>query len=161
MIGGHVLEALRYKEEQRLRGVRLVEKQFFYGAEGGGLFFRKSREFVLQDRKTNLYKDITNDAIRYFYLNGIAWWGGRYVTGHILSSQVACLNHLFAIRRDKEKVLALVKSFSDDFVDVIPIAEQMQGFIQFEAIGGSHNLLNENLNTRGSNCTSVDALILP
>jgi len=154
------MSTLHYNEKQRERGVELVKSNFFAGDEGGGLFLRKSREFVLQDRENNLYEGITSDAISYFRQNKIAWWGGRNVTGHILSSQVACLNHLFAIRQDKQKVLGLLKSLPEDFVDVVPIAEQMQGYIQFEAVGGDLNLLREGANTRGSNCTSVDALII-
>jgi hypothetical protein len=35
----------------------------------------------------------------------------------------------------------------------------MEGYIQFEAIGGPNNLLNEGRTSRGKLCTSIDALI--
>lgn len=87
------------------------------------------------------------------------WWGGNYPTGHVLSSQIACLNHLFPIRQDKSAVLKLLNTVSLDFVDVLPVTEHLEGYIQFEAVGGDTNLLGEGANTRGSNCTSVDAFI--
>ena len=149
---------MSFKSKQQQRGEALIQSDFFNDS-GGGLFMRKPRSFVLQDGQNNLYSDIRTDVSEYFNQNMIAWWGGNYPTGHVLSSQIACLNHLFPIRHDKEAVLNLLKVVSDDFVDVLPISENFQGFIQFEAVGGKNNLLNEGNNTRGSNCTSVDALI--
>ncbi|GHU56982.1 hypothetical protein AGMMS49975_21480 [Clostridia bacterium] len=71
----------------------------------------------------------------------------------------ADINRLLPIRQNKDAVLSLLKSVSDDLIYVFPIAEQMSGYIMFEAVGGVMNLLNEVENTHGSNCTSVDALI--
>lgn len=150
---------MTYKREQQVRGENLIQSGFFGNDMGGGLFKGKPRSFVLQDGKNNLYPDIRADALNYFRQNKVAWWGGYGPTGHILSSQIACLNHLFPIRQDKKKVLNLLRTVSNDFVDVFPIVENMQGYIQFEAVGGDVNFLNEGNNTRGSNCTSVDALI--
>lgn len=150
---------MKFKNEQQKRGEELIQKDFFGGDVGGGVFMGKPRPFVLQNGLHNLYPDIRDDALVYFQRNNIAWWGGNYPTGHILSSQIACLNHLFTIRNDKDAVLNLLRSMSDDFTDVFPIAEHLEGYIQFEAVGGNVNFLNEGTNTRGSNCTSVDALV--
>jgi hypothetical protein len=150
---------MKYKNEQQMRGEALIQKNFFDGDMGGGVFMGKPRPFVLQKGLRNLYPDIRDNAVKYFHLNNIAWWGGKYPTGHILSSQIACLNHLFTIKNDKNAVLALLKSISNGFIDVFPIPEHLEGYIQFEAVGGNVNFLNEGINTRGSNCTSVDALI--
>jgi hypothetical protein len=150
---------MSYKSEQQLRGENLIQSGFFATDMGGGKFMGKPRSFVLQDGQNNLYPGIRADALNYFRQNKVAWWGGYSPTGHVLSSQIACLNHLFPIRLEKEKVFSLLKAVSDDFVDVFPIAENMQGYIQFEAVGGDVNFLNEGNNTRGSNCTSVDAFI--
>jgi hypothetical protein len=150
---------MSYKNEQKKRGEKLIQEGFFPDDAGGGFFMGKPRAFVLQDRLNNIYPDLRTDALAYFRDNKIAWWGGSYPTGHVLSSQIACLNHLFAIRNDKEAVLNLLKSVSDNFIDVLPITEHFAAYIQFEAVGGDVNFLNEGTNTRGSNCTSVDAFV--
>lgn len=148
-----------YKKEQQVKGEKLIQSGFFSEDHGGGIFMKKARPFVLKDGRNNLYTGIRTEVLDYFRLNKIVWWGGYKTTGHVLSSQIACLNHLFPIRQDKEKVLGLLKTVSDDFVDVFTIEENMPGYIQFEAVGGDVNFLNEGNNTRGSNCTSVDAFI--
>lgn len=150
---------MKFIDKERKRGVELINSGFFDGDIGGGKFLGKLRPFVLQDGLTNLYTDIRDEVLEYFKQNNITWWGGKYPTGHVLSSQIACLNHLFTIRHDKDAVLNLLKTITDDFIDVFPVSENLEGYIQFEAVGGNVNLLNEGANIRGSNCTSVDALI--
>ena len=151
-----------YQEKQRDKAKKLISEKnkIFYGGEGGQYFMRSNRDFVLTDYKKNFYSPIYDNAIDYFKLNGINWWGGKKPTGHTLSSQIACLNHLFAIRKDKKAVLSLLESVSDDFEDVYEIATDKfyPGYIQFEAISDSDQL-NEGQANRGSNCTSIDALI--
>ena len=147
-----------YKERQREYGERLIKEGFFDDA-GDGRFFGKPRPFVLKDRLKNIYPSIRTEALQYFRANRISWWGGYFPTGHVLSSQIACLNHLYPLRYDKDAVLRLLQTVSADFDTVLPIDEHMGGYIQFEAVGGDTNLINEESNTRGSNCTSVDALI--
>lgn len=68
---------------------------------------------------------------------------------------------MFLIRNDKEAVLSLLNSFSKNFKDVLKIEsdKQYSGYIQFEAVSKNKDLLKEENNTRGSNCTSIDALI--
>ncbi|MDR2200107.1 MAG: hypothetical protein LBR53_11795 [Deltaproteobacteria bacterium] len=77
-----------------------------------------------------------------------------------MESQIACVNHLFPLRNDKNAVLNLLKTVSDDFIDVFPIPERMSGYIQFEAVGGEVNFLGESQNKRGEFCASIDALII-
>lgn len=150
---------MTYKNDQKKRGERLIREGFFDADKGGATFMGKPRSFVLQNGINNLFPHIRKDILAYFELNDIQWWGGNHPTGHVLSSQIACLNHLFSIRQNKIAVLSLLNSISFDFVDVLPVAEHLEGYIQFEAVGGATNLLGEGVNTRGSNCTSVDALI--
>lgn len=150
---------MKFIDKERARGIGLINSGFFDGDIGGGKFLGKLRPFVLQDGLLNLYADIRDDVLEYFKQKDITWWGGRYPTGHVLSSQIACLNHLFTIRQGKGAVLNLLKTVSDDFIDVFPLPENLEGYIQFEAVGGNMNFLNEGTNIRGSNCTSVDALI--
>ena len=152
-----------YQEKQREKVVRLLfeENKIFYGGKGGGYFMRSNRDFVLNEYEKNLFKPILKESMEYFRLNGIDWWGGRKVpTGHTLSSQIACLNHLFAIRKDKQAVLSLLKNVSNDFIDVFLITtdKYSPAYIQFEAVSDNDYLFEEQLN-RGSHCTSIDALI--
>ncbi len=121
----------------------------------------RERGFVLADseREKNLYDPIRDKAIAYFNDNNVSWWGGNKPTGHILSSQIACLNHLFAIRDDKDDVLQLLNGVRNEFVDILPITtDKSPKYIQFEAVSGK-DYLNEKTTTRGSQCTSIDALI--
>ncbi len=151
---------VNYKKTQYLRAETLIKStNIFNGDAGGGVFKKNSYPFVLQDGNNNLFNQSRNDICDYFVKNKIAWWNGK-LTNHTLSSQVACLNHLFPIREDKNAVLSLVRNICPDIVDVLLIETDsyLPAFIQFEAISDK-NHLNEIYSTRGSNCTSVDALI--
>lgn len=152
----------KYQEAQRAMAVELIKSgsPVFYGDTGGGYYRNKRRDFVLRDSKKNLFAPIYDDVIQYFEKNGISWWGGKKPTGHVLSSQIACLNHLFQIRNDKSAVLTILENISTDFVDVYQIDTDkfLPAYIQFEAVS-DYDYLNEGQSTRGSNCTSIDALI--
>jgi len=162
-----------YREIERKRAVELMKHShvfsIFQADKGGGKFGSHEYDFVLVDGKNNLFPPLldesdisikSNTVIKYFSENNIAWWRGDEPTGHVLSSQVACLNHLFYLRHDKDAVLQLLSSFSNDFDEVLEIEtdEKPYGYIQFEAVSIGNNL-NEGIPTRGTNCTSVDALI--
>ena len=131
----------------------------FSGDKGNGYFMGKPRHFVLKDGMNNLYEPIRNDVIRYFKDNKISWWGGDKPSGHTLSSQIACLNHLFAIMGDKEAVLAMLNGVRDEFKEVLSVqCDAAPQYIGFEVVS-EEDPLNEKTSTRGSNCTSVDAFI--
>jgi hypothetical protein len=150
-----------YRENERVKAETHIKKgDLFYGEKGGGKFGKVSYDFVLMNGKNNLLKPIQDDAIAYFDKNKIAWWRGTEPTGHTLSSQAACLNHLFLLRNDKQAVLSLLSTVSTEFTDVLKIEtdEPLSGYIQFEAVS-DNDLLNEGKPTRGTNCTSIDALI--
>ena len=166
----------KYKKAEQERQTKLIHSKnpIFYGDKGGGIFGRrKNREtrevremkydFVLQKTENNLFEDIQNPAIKYFRENGIKWWSGRVgkPTGHILSSQVACINHLFAIRNDKNTVLKMLnKVTKKSFTEVLEIdCDENPSYISFEVVSDI-DYLKEETSTRGSNCTSIDALIL-
>lgn len=152
----------KYQETERTRAENLIKSgnPVFYGGKAGKYFMTKNRDFVLQENLKNLYAPICSDAIEYFKLNSISWWGGRRPTGHVLSSQIACVNHLFQIRLDKSAVLTILKNVSNDFVDIFQINtdKYLPAYIQFEAVSDK-DYLNEGQPTRGNNCTSLDALI--
>jgi len=150
-----------YKETQYKRVEELLNNtNVFYGDKGNGLFKKKNYPFILENNLNNLYEPIREVVLEYFKQNNVAWWGGK-LTNHPLSSQVACLNHLFPIRNDKEAVLSIVKQVCPDIVDVLPITtdKYLPAFIQFESVSDMDHL-NEQNTTRGANCTSLDALIL-
>ena len=112
------------------------------------------------DGLKNLYALIRTDVLKYFADNDISWWGGNRPSGHTLSSQIACLNHLFAIRNDRDAVLSLLNGVRNEFKDVLPVkCDKESAFIGFEVVSKDDHL-NEKTCTRGSNCTSVDAFIL-
>lgn len=184
-----------YKKQQEQRQVKLIEQGLcFDGAEGGGNFMECARPFVLKNphrqEKTspNLYHSIReNCATEYFKANNISWWHGEGPTGHTLSSQIACLNHLMPIMQDPNAVLALLNGISNEFAEVLPLstlhlpasADKLPistdirpepTYVAFEVVGyrevtdpqgriTKKSILNERGLKRGSNCTSVDALI--
>jgi hypothetical protein len=154
--------ASKFQEGERTKAENLIKSgnPIFYGAKAGKKFMTKNRDFVLQEGLKNLYSPICADTIDYFRNNSISWWGGSKPTGHVLSSQIACVNHLFQIRTDKSAVLTILKNISNDFEDVYPIVtdKYLPAFIQFEAVSDIDHL-NEGQTTRGNNCTSLDALI--
>jgi len=149
---------LDYKEAERERAIVLFK------GKCGGTINGKKRDFSLKDWKQNLWDNIRDNAITYFDKNDIKWHTFAK-QGHILSSQVCCINHLFPIRHDKENVLRLAKTVCADFIDVLEIEtdEYSPGYIQFEAVSDIDHLnekkQTQNKLTRGSNCTSIDALI--
>jgi hypothetical protein len=153
----------KFKEKERKNAISKIKSSnpVFYGGIGGVLFMGKKRDFILINEGKNFYYKIYPQVLDYFTKNKIAWWGGNKPTGNVLSSQIACLNHLFDLRKDKKAVLSLLESVSNDFIDVIEIKTDVvgtRGYIQFEAVSDFDHL-NERIVTRGSNCTSIDALI--
>ena len=114
---------------------------------------------MLSDATLNLWDGIREDAIAYFSRNQIAWWRGseeQTPPGHLLSSQVACVNHLYFARQRADVATAILKSV-DDSIDSAVVVDD--GFVEFEVIGGE-DYLNERNRTRGANCTSVDAMMV-
>ena len=150
--------ASKYQETERTKAESLIKSAnpIFYGGKAGKKFMTKHRDFVLQENLKNIYSPICADVLEYFKKNYISWWGGKSPTGHVLSSQIACVNHLFQIRDNKKAVLTILKNVSDDFEDVCPINtdKYLPGYIQFEAIS-DNDYLNEGQPTRGNNCTSI------
>ena len=154
-----------YKTDQYKRVEWLIKnRDVFYGDPGYGVFRKNPYSFVLKTRLNNLYAPIRFKALEYFANNNISWWGGRWPTNHTLSSQIACLNHLFPFRHDKEAVLAIAKCIDKNVSDVLILIsdEEHQGYIQFEAVSMIDRLneMKGQQPTRGSHCTSIDALIV-
>jgi len=151
-----------------------MSHQEWFGSDSCFGTFRKKRyPFVLRNCMNNLFEELrTKDrknpqnVLRYFHENGIGWWSGARPSGHMCSSQISCVNHLFPLRYDRKAVLALANSVSGDnpFDDVLEVGgdQYMPGYIAFEVVT-SKDYLNEAKEgklSRGSQCTSVDAAIL-
>lgn len=146
-----------YKEKQRKKVIDFRNEVF--KDPGGGLFKNLDREFVLKDPTLNLWAGIREDVIQYFSNNKIPFWdSGCEPTGHLLSSQIACLNHLYFLRQRKDIASAVLKGIDSD-VKTALILDNCDGYVDFEVIG-SKNYLGEKLHTRGANSTSVDAAML-
>jgi hypothetical protein len=152
---------MNYRDEQIGKMENLIKTSSLFNKDSGnGEYRKKPRPFVLKKSQNNFFNPIFSDVINYFSKNKISWWGGLGPSGHTLSSQVSCLNHLFYIRKDKDAVLKIAKNIFPEIEDIFTISTDKfdAGYIQFEAISTKDNL-NEGQLTRGSNCTSVDALI--
>ena len=150
---------MNYKESERDKIVSI--RTACFKDPGGGIYHKKSQPFVLLDPAKNLWYNIRNDALSYFNINKIVWWPVNIdPTGHLLSSQVSCVNHLFFLRNDKDAALKILKELDQNFIDVC--ADFEAGYIGFEVVSkGSY--LGEvpagKKQTRGANCTSIDAMM--
>lgn len=132
-------------------------------------FYRDQKvdQFVRKKDMENLCPAIADDAKRYFAEHGIAWWstdGNEHEpTWHKLSSQIHCLNHLFTLRKNHDAVLAIIRNVRPDIrfnrVLPVPIDGDDIGYICFEFTFKNRDLGLDRHQTRGKNCTSVDALI--
>lgn len=131
-----------------------------------------SKYYDQAHRDLNLYQ---LDIKKYMDDNKIEWWqpskNGNFISEksqvptHKLSSQVACLNHLFAIRNNPSAVLSLIQTIGTPLgVHFDSVLQSFnndveKGYITFEFVYNNIELLREKHETRGKKCTSVDALI--
>lgn len=150
---------MNYRESEREKA--LIIRDEFFKDPGNGEHLKVKYPFVLFDAEENLWTKIRKEAIKYFSNYKIVWWtGSAEPSGHILSSQVSCVNHLFFLRNDKDAALMVLQNINHDFVEVCPDFED--GYIGFEVVS-KHSYLGEvaegKEQTRGSNCTSVDAMM--
>lgn len=153
---------MNFRKIQADKAMHLMAKsEIFNHDQGNGKFLGRNYPFALQFGENNIYAPILDAVKKYFSENRISWWGGKTITTHPLSSQAACLNHLFPIRGDKEAVLSIASTVDPDIIDVLPIKidKGEYGFIAFEVTSAKDHL-NEGVVSRGNNCTSIDALIL-
>lgn len=154
----------KYQENERENAPK---RDCFNNDRFKGCYRNIGRDFVLSKWENNFHKQIdTEELLKYFKHNKISWWSGTKPTGHILSSQIACLNYLFAIRNDHDAVLRIAKNINPNLVDVLILnndTEATRAYITFEAVTKKDHLNEcevQKSPTRGSNCTSIDALIL-
>ncbi len=130
-----------------------------------------NKDYILcqRDSKKNLYSGIREDAIQYFKQYNISWWKCEnkpdVPSGHLVSSQIHCLNHLFALRKDKYAVKQIIENATnmhfDEILTSIIDTKEDDSYISFEFAYNNDKLLGENDEgwKRGTLCTSIDALI--
>ena len=138
---------------------RVIERRNqIFRDPGGGEYKSKNREFVLSKSNLNLWAGIRDDAIDYFRSNRIVWWGGNKnkPSGHLLSSQISCINHLFFLRQRKDISSKILKEIRSDVIEAVWLDS---GFVEFEAIG-KENYLGEKSHIRGANTTSIDVVMV-
>ena len=108
---------MNYKEKQEQIARKLLKE--YFKDPGYGLYFvideNKKRiavehELVLKKSQNNLFLDIQKTAEDYFKKNNITWWNSvKFPSGHLLSSQISCINHLFHFRNDKDITTGFLK----------------------------------------------------
>ncbi|MFH1003964.1 MAG: hypothetical protein V1781_00455 [Bacteroidota bacterium] len=140
------------------------------GDPGRGLFFDIPREFVLMRPELNLMEGIREEAEKYFNDNGIPFWntgakrpkGVNKPTGHMLSSQVACINHLLFFQHHQDIATAILKGIDNNVKTALRLDNDKpdHGFVSLEVIGKEPHYLNERNHSRGANATSIDAAML-
>ena len=151
---------MSYLEEQRAKAKELRNELF--KDPGGGVFNNIPCDFVLNDQNLNIWEGVREDAIAYFQQNSISFWESiNRPSGYLLSSQIACINHLFFARQRQEVATALLKGVDNNVKNALRIEKDEHdcGYVVFEE-NGQHNYLNERSRIRGGNSTSLDAAML-
>lgn len=150
------MPTMKYINQERKRAIR--NRESLFSDPGNGMFLGKKREFVLKDSNLNLWEEIRANALQYFDRNKITWWMGNTncPTGHLLSSQVACVNHLFYLHQRKDLATAVLNGIDKEITEALIVDD---GYVEFEFIG-SKQYLEEKSWTRGANCTSIDSVMI-
>lgn len=155
-----------YRENQREKIIKIRNK--FFNDQGGGIIGGVPTEFGLQDPWLNLWSGIADDAIVYFIANKIPWWKAKGETSpndepscHLLSSQVACVNHLYFLRQRQDLATSVLRNIDKRIISAEKISDPdvTPGYVAFEIIGAK-NYLNERSHTRGALSTSIDAVMV-
>ena len=146
---------MNYKESQKTKVI--TSRDEIFRDPGDGLFRDKKRKFVLSKSELNLWAGIREDVMEYYKNNEITWWeSGDKPSGHLLSSQIACLNHLYYLRQREDLATLVLKEVDSNIKKALVVDT---GFVEFEKTG-KIKLGKEKSLTRGANCTSIDALML-
>ena len=155
-----------YRENQREKIVQIRNR--FFKDPGGGIIGGVAAEFGLKDPWLNLWPGIADDAIVYFLANEIPWWKAKGETSsndvpscHLLSSQVACVNHLYFLRQRQDLATSVLKNIDKRIVSAEKLGDPdvTSGYVAFEIIGAK-NYLKEHSHTRGALSTSIDAVMV-
>jgi hypothetical protein len=135
-----------------------------FGTEGHVLPFELAEEA--------LHESARESALGYFRRHKIKWWTSRYdldrpapgeersdlPTGHLNSSQVACVNHLEPARVDGDIARAVIANVDPALRDVCVVEDD--GYVAYEWIGAANYLGEPGARSRGAHVTSLDALMV-
>ncbi|MBP7179684.1 MAG: hypothetical protein KBA24_00925 [Dysgonomonadaceae bacterium] len=154
----------KYEIQQSNKVKELIKKSNIFNGDLGGKLFPTDNGFIpkadyLMNSRNNLHNFMVQDVIDYFSNNEIVFWKTgitgvdeyKMPTGHTLSSQISCLNHLFPFRNDKKAV--------EDLFSISNPVKIDDGYITFEFTNKNISYLSESCETRGSKCTSIDAFV--
>ena len=128
-------------------------------------FINFYKDIAITPSENNLCSEIREQAIEYFNANKISFWHHKDLdkttkentpSGVSISSQIACLNHLFYIRNRQDIATAILRNID---IAVKSALKVDNGFVEFEIIG-KDNYLNEKYHKRGTKSTSIDAVML-
>ena len=177
LMPAELIPAPTYKEMQGAQQIKVLQTlPQFEGIKGGGTWKAGLQNiqlpYIIEDGQevTNLYPSIREAAIEYFRKNSIGWWKSHDAmnipTGHMLSSQISCVNHLFPFMQEEEtaNLLSVLNSIQDKyrFTRIIPNPldrSDCNGNVCFEFVWKNRTLLGERTEKRGAMCTSIDAVI--
>jgi len=177
LLPAELIPAPTYKELQGAQQIRVLQTlPQFKDIKGGGTWKAGLQNiqlpYIIEDGQevTNLYPSIREAAIEYFRKNGIGWWKSHDAinvpTGHMLSSQISCVNHLFPFMKGEETsaLLLVLNSVQHKyhFTRIIPNPldkTDCNGNVCFEFVWKNRSLLGERTEKRGAMCTSIDAVI--
>lgn len=154
----------KYEIQQSNRAKKLIKSSNIFNGDFGGKLFTTDNGLIpkadyLLNSRNNLHNFMVQDVIDYFEKYEIVFWKTgisgvdeyKMPTGHTLSSQISCLNHLFPFRNDKKAVEDLFGISNPEKLD--------DGYITFEFTNKNISYLRESCETRGSKCTSIDAFV--
>lgn len=152
---------MSFQSQQRKRLAQYALER--YGVEGHVLPYELAAEM--------LHKRYREQTLAYFAKHKIKWWTSQYdvgrpelgpnevgsPTGHLNSSQVACVNHLEPARLDETLAAKLLANVDPALVQPLPVEDG--GFVSYEWIGNENYLHEPGARTRGAQVTSLDALM--
>jgi hypothetical protein len=161
-LSGRMRESgMSFQSEQRKRLTAYALER--YGVKGHILPY----ELVAE----TLHESYRDQTLAYFARHKVKWWSSRYdvgrpalgpdeigsPTGHLNSSQVACVNHLEPARLDVKGARHLLANIDADLGEPVPVEDG--GFVAYEWIGQANYLNEPGSRTRGAQVTSLDALM--
>jgi hypothetical protein len=121
-------------------------------AREDGIFAKKSRTFCLPQElcEENLYHGFRDAAMTYFKDAGITWHQAinRKPTNHLCSSQVCCVNFLYAFVDQPEALAHLLRPKYPNLKRMLSM-DKSNHYVEFEWIG-DENYLNERLRENAS-----------
>jgi len=167
---GIMRESSVFRNERKQHDLELIkEGKIFNGDKGKKPYLIKNEknpdgnkhpkaDFLMNSRN-NLYHQIADEVVVYFndnkitfhHLEGDPDFGKCVPSGHTLSSQISCLNHLFPFRKDKKAV--------EEIFGISDAVKIDDGYIALEFVNNNKSYLKESYETRGKSCTSIDAFV--